>query len=333
LVLSLDGQHLIVRADGVGGGYHLDTLQPFLGFELTGKIVASTPGGYVAGAAESDWNGVARTFFPTFGSSWLELAQHVHFGNVMSVVGHPYMRERPYLATSVQWSDYSYDHMLRSHGVLRDFRGVATAAFGDDDRAVLAFPDGRFFALARRSINDVEATVITLAETQLGFYPYELSIIEPNTALLSPDPPPATPPDVDALPSAGGAPGAILHLLDPQAQELWRVHIPFAVHQPPIRGNDGVIFVVGNGVAAVKDGKLLWQLPLAGQLRATSTANGRLLVSAGDRLLLVSEKGKGLHSAVVRPGEVITSSPSIHESGFIYVATQQAIYRANILPR
>lgn len=97
-----------------------------------------------------------------------------------------------------------------------------------------------------------------------------------------------------------------------------------------MRGPRGLVYLVGRGVAAVERGNVRWQLSDLADYTAASDEDGRLLVSAGRRLLLISPQGELIQTVTVPVGEHISTPAAISSTGWVFLATEKAVYRTRI---
>jgi hypothetical protein len=98
--------------------------------------------------------------------------------------------------------------------------------------------------------------------------------------------------------------------------------------QPPVQGGEGNVFALTERrLLAFRNGKLAWQYESkeAPLRRATSLADGSILITAGKKLLHLGADGKE-HVSVALDGEIVTS-PVVDTQGHVYVATETHLIR------
>ncbi len=278
---------------------------------LDDAVIEAQPHTFMINGNEFTWDGKPTFTVLGTGSIHRQVAHRMRGTRVMAVWIDPDVMERPYPVTMVSWADITGQPDNRGFDArqMAEFRGKSVAAFDAEDRAVIALDTGRLI-VAERDVHGHRP--ITLVDCELGYVAYDLSIID----------------DTYYLVSHGDKEGSTLHALGADGSELWRMPIPFQLRQPPVRGVGGQLYLVGKGIAAVRDGTVMWQRDEPREYYATSDIDGRLLVSAGERLELLAPDGSLLAASSVRQGETITTPAAVSGWGQVYVGTQSRIYRA-----
>jgi hypothetical protein len=194
------------------------------------------------------------------------------------------------------------------------FPGRGCGAIAEDRRIAIAMADQRFVtydpAHADRSGTKYADPTAT---AHLDFVPYDISIVERGIALLS---------------TNADASSTTLHLVDWNGKELWKTTVAFHVDSPPIEGGGGRVYLVGNGFAAVDNGKTLWADPSAAHAYGTSLADGTLLLAIGPELRVVNRDGKILQSLRIPEGDPIVAPPAVSADGTTWLVTAKALYVA-----
>ncbi|MEZ4442982.1 MAG: hypothetical protein R3B72_28055 [Polyangiaceae bacterium] len=114
-------------------------------------------------------------------------------------------------------------------------------------------------------------------------------------------------------------------MLDEKLDELWHVDAPVAAKQPPIDGGDGRIYLVGDSVALVREGKFLWVKDWPGQ--ATAARDGMLVHVHDKTLRVIDDSGRERQLLYIDEGPIKTP-PAIAEDGSVYFATAGKVWRA-----
>lgn len=350
VVLSPDARRLVALSDDRVLGWDVETGKQFLQLNDTaGRLVQTWPTGVTHNGEEWDWEGKVTGAQLGTGSEFRQLNQLIGLRHVMAITAHPDIRQRPYPVTVVTWAQYagSGDALSATIGLVRELAGSGSGAFGDDARAAILLSDGRLVVVVPRREREGYPQATIVLDQNFDFEPREISIIEPNYYLVGSakgqvtDPKNqdaaltvATSPEqtADAAKPAWtrDEPDSTLRVVGPDGQQRWQVSVPFAVRQPAVRGADGAVYLVGRGVAAAKDGRVLWQLSELGDYTATSDEDGRLLLSSDHRLMLMSPQGELLQTVTVPKGERITTPAAVSSQGWVFVATERAVYRARI---
>ena len=193
-----------------------------------------------------------------------------------------------------------YDEYFREHR----FPGRGTGAIGEDLRAVLAMTDGRLLVFEG-------LTGKSRLETKLPYPITDLSLPGDDYALVSTT-----------------AETSTLHRLGPDAKEKWSVKLDFPLSQPPVDGGNGTLYLAGAGLAAVRDGKVLFSRKSKDTLRMTCFEDGTCAIAEGRTLRLTTSQGHTLHTFTTPEGEPIVVPPAIGGDGSIWLATEKAVYAA-----
>lgn len=189
---------------------------------------------------------------------------------------------------------------------------------------------------------------LALVSRDLDESPYDVSVIEPGFALLSGEDERLREgafhdrkPDIEearfrrvcrvrvGAEKVGLHWSTVVHRLDREGREVWRAKVPFEVLEPPIDGGAGRVYVAGNGIAALRDGKVLWGWAQAMPAYATAFEDGALAVASGGELRILSPEGAVLQFFRAREGERFSTPPAIGEDGSVWAATDHALYRAH----
>ena len=190
----------------------------------------------------------------------------------------------------------------------KGYRGHGVAAIGADWRIVLAMDDGRLRILS--DTGNAQDTPIELLRVKLPYAATTLSLAPPLILTTS---------DGDA--------GTTVHALDDQGVEKWRADVAFSVRQPPVDGA-GRVVVIGSGIAAIEDGRIVWSQVSAVPMLGTAFADGTLAVSVGSELRIVDREGTILQSLRTAEGDTVMTPPCIVSDGSVWVATERALYVA-----
>jgi hypothetical protein len=215
------------------------------------------------------------------------------------------------------------------------FPGWGNGAIASDGRVAIVMIDGRFVVLNAGAPGTYHAA--TLVETKLDNHSYVVSIVEPGFAVFSA----RYPPNTDTL--SWNEDGLMAYppqdfefrrrwstgvrRLDAGGRTLWSAEVPFEARQPPIDG-DGRIYVAGEGLAAVENGKVLWGGRSDVRVRATAFEDGTLAVAVGSKLRIVNRDGTIEQELATKDGEVLTTPPAIASDGAVWVASAKHLYVA-----
>ena len=327
LLASPAGDHVIVdrgtRKEILDGGGHLARLEGF----VPSMLIVARSEGFIAGPWYLPWEAdlsfarppeairsppAAKDWALSFeGEIFLQLLQ----GPRNRFIPVPFI---DLLADQYNPANRAFNLLWRE----RVEGGPGCGAIGPNQRAALAMKDGRFFVF-RNEFLDTHPTEkpgqYIRTKAKLTFSPYEMSVIEPGYGVLSMHP------NVESTPSGFDS---VVHRLDTVGHELWSVHVPFLVRQPPIDGSGGRIYVAGDGLAAVEDGNTVWLQAPGRRVFATAFEDGSLAVAIDFTLQILDRDGKVRQSFQTASSEAITTPPAIAGDGSIWVGTEKAIYVA-----
>ena len=102
--------------------------------------------------------------------------------------------------------------------------------------------------------------------------------------------------------------------------------IPFDVKQPPVEGDGGVVYLAGDGLAAIQNGKMLWQHLSKKRMYATAFGNGWIAVSVGEELQIRRPDGAVDSTFTTELGEQLETPPAIAKDGTIWAASIKGLY-------
>ncbi|MFO7177517.1 MAG: hypothetical protein DIU78_002350 [Pseudomonadota bacterium] len=266
----------------------------------------------LVGGFEMRWDGSPGTFSidlvnPPFAP---ESAIQVRHAYVIAAYQTGGARTVPYESFQVDVSDFYLPERWKTRlRWTRSHAGLGAAAIHDDGQVAVVTESGQFFrySLDRKPNTTEPAHTV---ESKLSFEPYDLSILDSGYAVLS---------RADS--------GTVLHRLDPNGKELWRVAIPFEATQPPVDGGKGRVYVAGKGFAAVEDGKLLYAHP-GDQQWATAFEDGTVALAIGPELRIIDRDGTIRQSLRTKDGERLTTPPAIASDGTIWVGSETTLYHA-----
>lgn len=205
--------------------------------------------------------------------------------------------------------DYAAGHELVA---LNGYEGRGVAAISGDLRTVLAtWQDRTLRILAHERNADGNARVCM--QRELPYVIRLLSIVPPDIVVITEDP--------------SGT--STLRCLAVDGSERWATPMPFAHgKEPPIDMGGGRVGIVGNGVAAIEAGHIVWSGKSSAEVQATAFEDGTLAVSTGRDLRIVGRDGMIRQVLRVEEGETITTPPAIAHDGAVWVATAKALYVA-----
>jgi hypothetical protein len=313
-----DGQHLAVDwgarfdlRDAKGTCLHFDKKAP-------GYTLSAADGAFFIYGNEAAWSGESPNSPKVLGG----------YSNEGGTLAMRYQGDRRvYISTSSpdaphgggSWSLTVYQDRFTSPErtasdlvALNGFDGRGVAAIAGDLRSVVAVEDRTLAVLAAHG-DPATDIAPALAKRTLPYGVRLLSIAPPSLLLVGDD----------------GGPNGTLHALDAGLAEVWSAALPIAPgEEPPIDGGGGRVVVVGNGIASLEQGRVLWSAPSAVPLLATAFEDGTLAVAKGSELELVDRDGTIRQSLHAGAGESITTPPAIAADGAVWVATTKAIYVA-----
>jgi hypothetical protein len=100
------------------------------------------------------------------------------------------------------------------------------------------------------------------------------------------------------------------------------------VRQPAIDGGEGLVYLAGDGIAAVDKGAVVWSTRSSAAWSATAFGDGTLAVSAGDRLRIVGRDGAVKRELAAPDGAVFVTPPAVGADGAVWIASAAALYVA-----
>lgn len=125
----------------------------------------------------------------------------------------------------------------------------------------------------------------------------------------------------------------ILCLYDLNGNKLWEyiLNNPIVNKQPPVCGEEKTVFFISNkSLHAIKNGKLLWQVPVkeCSNPLITVCKNNNIILQAGHQIRLYNSTGKEKFSVLLSKDlkEEFTAPPVIDGNGVIYTASNKALY-------
>jgi hypothetical protein len=116
--------------------------------------------------------------------------------------------------------------------------------------------------------------------------------------------------------------------LDERGAISLRAEVSFPARQPPIDGGGGLVYVVGEGIAALRDGRVLWSSPSSVPIAGTSFVDGTLAASVGSQLGLIDPDGVVRQQLTVPDHSTIVTPPAIGPDGTIWLATEKTLFAA-----
>jgi hypothetical protein len=309
---------------------------------------------YLWGGAEVHWDGTHTSVSVNTGPTRDGVAWAVHVGDTIAVyvsLAHP--REEPQQGS---WAHVPPQVWAGADGFFLPERrvtslhweeildGAGCGAIAEDLRVAVAMQDRRFLVFDGTSDPQVTRTTrgVRLVDTTLAFVPYDISVVSSGYALLSVGHALDGPPFASELDRALAIyarriefplnPPArwktIVHHLGPDGRETWRHEIPFEVLQPPIDAGRGRIYLMGNGTAAIQDGKLLFATQYTTPMFGTAFEDGAMAISAGAELRIIGPDGRLQQTFTTAEHEPITTPPAIGSDGSVWVGTGKAVYVA-----
>ena len=121
--------------------------------------------------------------------------------------------------------------------------------------------------------------------------------------------------------------------LDANGNESWATTLPFRVLAPPIELGGGRIAVVGDGLAAIERGQVVWRKTMAAASFATAFADDTLAVATGRRIVILNRNGQELQELLLPEGQSATTPPALSKSGELWIASKLGLYVARPLAR
>ena len=193
---------------------------------------------------------------------------------------------------------------LYDPALARRIPGRGTAAIGEDLRAVIGMQDGRLLVF----------------EGLTGEPRIEPKLPYPITDLSLPG-------DDYAVVSTAGDKHTV-HRLGPDGKEKWTATVDFPLSQPPVDGGGGTLYLAGQGLAAARDGKLLFSRKSKETVRMTCFDDGTCAIAEGHTLRITGAQGQALHTFTTPADEAIAAPPAIGGDGSVWIATEKAVYAA-----
>lgn len=186
--------------------------------------------------------------------------------------------------------------------------GRAVAAIAADGRVVLGTAEGHLVVYAAdgdpRTNEGVVAVDVAL-ERPASF----VSAIAPGVVAL-------------AVTAAGATRATGL---DDAGKVVWTADVPFAARQPAIDGGEGRTYVVGDGLAALRGGAVLWSARADAPMSATAFGDGTLAVCVGAALRIVDAEGHVRSELQTPDRDPILTPPAIGPDGAVWIATRKSV--------
>jgi len=176
-------------------------------------------------------------------------------------------------------------------------------AIAGDGRVAVAMSSREFFLLDTTRI--AQAVPLQVAAAKLPFVASDISFVDGKVALMS---------------------GRTLHVVDSQAHEVWQTSADWDATQPPIDGALGRVYLVGRGILAADQGKVVWTHRAEQPSFATSLADGVVLVASGGTLEALDRNGALLEQLRAPAGETFVTPPAVFSDGGAAIATSNALY-------
>lgn len=208
--------------------------------------------------------------------------------------------------------------------------GFACAAISQSGVIGIGLNQGRFLGLNAGSLHE-------RFELRLADPVYLVSAMGDDWGLVSAEPTSdqSTPP-VERRARVRGVPGfhirgnwrSCVRSVDGGGGIRWELGLGFPVLQPPIDAGGGRSYLVGKGLAAIQDGRLLWQKPANMRLLATCYGNGSLALAAGHQVRIVDHAGALRQTLSIRDRSRIVTLPTVGPNGELYVGTTTGFYVA-----
>jgi hypothetical protein len=207
--------------------------------------------------------------------------------------------------------------------------GFGNALIAGDGRVVLAIgsvpeksmmrlasddwlSSGRLVVLAAGG-SPISHRGISLVDAPIDFWPTFMSLVEPWYMLLE------THADTGTTD---------VHAFDANAHEAWHVNVPFLARQPAVDGTIGRVYISGDGLAAVDNGVIAWEVLSREPSWATSYQDGTLAVTSGKNLTILRRDGMQAVVLSTKDGLTIQTPPAIAADGSVWFATDNAIHVA-----
>ncbi len=122
--------------------------------------------------------------------------------------------------------------------------------------------------------------------------------------------------------------GVVLRAYSPTGEQLWTMPSPVTdPTQPPVVGKDGTIYLLQTGtVAAIRNQEVAWQDSLIGEVPvATVEGSGKLLVSAGVKVICFDTDGEQVWAYDDPDNEVWRTPPVVLDNGAVVAASDKSI--------
>jgi hypothetical protein len=207
--------------------------------------------------------------------------------------GGPSRRRLQVKGVRPEWSEWSDGH--------------GDAAIAADGHIVVALERRRLWVMAPEATRELWG--VWVADVPLGFDPWLVSVVPPLVVVLERG-------------------GRRVHGFTARGKPAFRIEVPFAVSQPAIDAGDGHLALAGQGLAMLRDGRLLWSAPEDRPVRAGAFADGMMAVTVGSELRIVARDGSVRQRLVAAGGGAFSAPPAIAPDGAIWLASASALYRA-----
>jgi len=197
----------------------------------------------------------------------------------------------------------------KAYSFYRRLTGVG--AIAEDWHSVVALSDRRLIVLTTQ--RDEKAHAVPVTEVELPYVVNDLSIAAPYVVLV-----------------VSLEHGTRVICVDGKGELQWSVLLPFKTSQPPIDGGNGRIYIAGQRLVALQDGRIVWQDDAPVIHRATAFVDGSLAVTMGSEIRWVGRDGSIKQVHVAAEGEEFLTPPAIGADGSVWAATSQALYVAHV---
>ena len=232
--------------------------------------------------------------------------------------------------------DYWRDRDYWRHAI----PGRGSAAIGDDGRIVVVMDDGQMLVFSAggdtKDHSGHPRLDVPLLGKGAGEQAYFVGTIGPSAVVFSArDVPDAdmTEPYDRVSRTERDRPfklrwSTVARWVDAKGHVAWKAEVPFEARQPPVDGADGRVYVVGQGLAALQDGAVVWSTRSSALMMATAFGDGTLAVSVGAELRIVARDGVIRQQLRTPDGEPIATPPAIAADGAVWLATKTHLYVA-----
>lgn len=214
--------------------------------------------------------------------------------------------------------------------------GLGTGAALPDGRIAVASRGGRLMLLSATGDHATGAAT-PLFDRETGLAIYALSFTEAGLVALFAEGPAAGSELLGLPPPGRSSPdpwttGVLC--VNATGEELWRAKVPFAVTAPAIDGAGGRVILAGRGLAAIEQGRTVWQSETDEQTFVTALADGTLVIALNASLRILDRGGQVLlHQTPLKEADQaapppFVTAPSIGPDGSVWIATARHLYVA-----